>query len=66
MATDYYSFSMLKLNHSTVLAQRRIMEALMLKICHYLNCESHIHLGVLRKINAKSENEENFGRFAES
>ena len=31
------------------------MEALKLKICHYLNCESHIHLGVLRKINAKSE-----------
>ena len=28
------------------------MEALKLKICHYLSCESHIHLvGVLRKTN---------------
>ena len=25
------------------------METLRLTICHYLNCESHIHLGVLRK-----------------
>ena len=29
------------------------METLKLKICHYLNCESHIHLGVLLKTNAK-------------
>ena len=39
------------------------MEALKLKICHYLNCESDIHLGMLRKANVKSEH--NFGRFAE-
>ena len=31
------------------------METLKLTICHYLNCESHIHLGMLRKTNAKSE-----------
>ena len=31
------------------------MEALEPKICHYLNCESHIYLGVLRKSNAKRE-----------
>ena len=30
------------------------MEVLELKICYYLNSESHIHLGVLRKANAKS------------
>ena len=48
------------------------METLELKICHYLNCGSHIHLGLLRKTNAKSvelmqkaKNEQNFGRFAE-
>ena len=41
------------------------MEALELKICNYLNCESHMHLGVLRKTNAKEKNEQNFGRFAE-
>ena len=35
------------------------MEALQLKICYYLNRESHIHLGVLRKTNAKKE--QNFG-----
>ena len=39
------------------------MEALKLKNCHYLNCESQIHLGVLRKANAKSEH--SCGRFAE-
>ena len=39
------------------------MEALELKICHYLNYESHIHLCVLRKANAKSEH--NFGLFVE-
>ena len=39
------------------------MDVLKLKIYHYLNCESHIHLGVLRKTNAKSEH--NFGRFVE-
>ena len=31
------------------------MEALELTIFSYLNYESHIHLGVLRKKNAKSE-----------
>ena len=31
------------------------METLKLKICHYLNCESPNHLGVLRKMNAESE-----------
>ena len=41
------------------------MEALKLKICHYLNYESHIHLGMLRKVNAKVKSEHNFGRFAE-
>ena len=35
------------------------METLKLNICHYINCESHIHLGVLRKTNGKSE--QNFG-----
>ena len=49
--------------HVTILAQRRRMEALKLKICHHLNCESHIHLGVLHKANAKSEHI--FGRFTE-
>ena len=39
------------------------MEALKIKICYYLTCESHIHLGVLRKADAKSEH--NFGRIAE-
>ena len=38
------------------------METLKLKNCHYLNCESPNHLGVLRKMNA--ENEVNFGCFA--
>ena len=48
------------------------MEALDLKTCYYLNCESHIHLGVLRKTNAKSvkrmpkaKNEQHSGRFEE-
>ena len=54
---------MLKLHYNTILAQRRRMEELKLKICHYLKCESHIHLGVLRKANAKSEH--NFGCLAE-
>ena len=36
------------------------METLELTICHYLNCESHIHLGVLRKANAKSEKRTEF------
>ena len=35
---------MLKLNYSTVLAQIRTMETFKLKICHYLDCESHIYL----------------------
>ena len=51
---------MLKLHYSTVLARGRRIKTLKLKICHY---ESHIHLGVLHKTNAK--NEQNFGRFAE-
>ena len=56
---------MLKIHYNTVLAQiiRRRMEALELKVCDYLNCKSHIHLGVLREANAKSEY--NFGRFVE-
>ena len=36
------------------------METLKLTICHYLNCESDIHLGVLRKTNAKSEKRTEF------
>ena len=36
------------------------METLKLTICHYLNCESHIHLGVLHKTNAKSEKRTEF------
>ena len=36
------------------------MEALKLKICHYLSC---VHLGVLHKANANSESEHNFGHF---
>ena len=51
---------MLKLRYSTILAQRRRMETLKLKICHYLNFESHIHLEVLRKTNAKSEKRTEF------
>ena len=39
------------------------MEAIELKICSYLNCEKHFHLGLLLKENAKSEH--NFGRFVE-
>ena len=34
-----------------------------LKICHYFNREDHIHVGMLRKTNAESE--QNFGRFAD-
>ena len=53
------------LHYSTVLAQRR-MKTLELKICHYLNCESCIHLSVLGKTNARSEKRtENSGRLAE-
>ena len=36
------------------------METLKPKICHYLNCESHIHLSVLRKTNVKSEKRTEF------
>ena len=36
------------------------MEMLELKISHYLNCESHIHLGVPLKTNAKSEKRTEF------
>ena len=39
------------------------MEALKLKVCHYLNCESHIYLDVLPKTNEESEH--NFGRYVE-
>ena len=39
------------------------MEALELKLVIILTVKSHIHLGVLRKVNAKSGH--NFGRFAE-
>ena len=39
------------------------METFELKICYYLDCESHTHLGVLRGANAKSEH--NSGRFVE-
>ena len=39
------------------------METLKIEICHYFNCESHIYLGVLRKTNAK--NNEDFGCLAE-
>ena len=35
------------------------MQALELTICYYLNCESHIHLGVLRQANAKAKSEQN-------
>ena len=31
------------------------MEALRLKICHFLYCESHIHLSDLSEANAKSK-----------
>ena len=41
------------------------METLKQEIFHYLNCESHIRLGVLRKMDAKSEKRTEFGRFAE-
>ena len=44
----------LKLHYATILAQRRRMETLKLKICHCLNYESHIYLGMLRKMNANS------------
>ena len=39
------------LHYSTLLAERRRMET---KICRYLNCESHIYLGVPRNTNAKA------------
>ena len=42
------------------------MKALELKMCHYFNCDSYIHLGMLRKANVKREKSEyNFGRFEE-
>ena len=45
MITDSF---ILKLLYSTILAQKRKMEALELKVFCYPKCESHIHLGVLR------------------
>ena len=36
------------------------METLKLTIRHYFNYESRIHLGVLRKTNAKSEKQTEF------
>ena len=57
---------MLKLHYSHILAQRRRLETLKLKMCHYLTCESHIHLGMLRKTEGKkTKNEQNFERLAE-
>ena len=46
---------MLKLHYSTILAQRGRMEALKLEICDYLNCESHIHLHALHKVDAEDK-----------
>ena len=40
------------------------METLKLKICHYLNCESHVNFGVLHKTNAKSKKQTEFWTFS--
>ena len=54
-----YSFHV-KLTLKYYFSSEKENEALKLKICHYLGCESDLHLGVLRKANANTEKRTQF------